>query len=334
LFSIEDYVLQPVFTQYADGAWPAYLPLEQNLANLEAVANVPLMIGEYSFTSTVNSSGDPSTVPFIYEAANSQQQCASNYENFIAPLYEDTPALVGDDWFQYVDEPASGRSGDGENDDFGMIDVDGTPYPEMVSATQMMHGVIADETGDSGSVCDSWTTNGSGVSCTANMPSSTASPLTIVTTSLPTGNVGASYANAGVNAAANAGVNAAANAGVNAAANAGVNAAGGTPGYSYTLTQGSLPSGLTLNPTNGLISGTPTSSGTSSFTVQASDSAGDAPVSQALTLTVDPEVPVSVTSTSLDNGTQNQPYQEVLGVRRVAPSRTPGKSLQARCQRV
>jgi hypothetical protein len=275
------------------------------------------MIGEYSFTSTVNSSGDPSTVPFIYEAANSQQQCASNYENFIAPLYEDTPALVGDDWFRYVVEPASGRAGDGENDDFGMIDVDGTPYPEMVSATQMMHGVIADGTGDSGSVCDSWTTNGSGVSCTANMPSSTASPLTIVTTSLPTGNVGASYANAGVNAAANAGVN----------------AAGGTPGYSYTLTQGSLPSGLTLNPTNGLISGTPTSSGTSSFTVQASDSAGDAPVSQALSLMVDPEVPVSVTSTSLDNGTQNQPYQECW-VRRVAPSRTPGKSLQARCQRV
>ena len=103
--------------------------------------------------------------------ASSQQQRANQFENFIAPLYEDTPALVGDDWFQYVDEPPGGRTGDGENSDFGMIDVHGNPYPTMVGAMQLMHNTVADETGDNGPVCDSWTTGSSGVACTADMPS-------------------------------------------------------------------------------------------------------------------------------------------------------------------
>ena len=135
------------------------------------------MIGEYSFTSYQNSSGDPDTSVGSYVMADTQQQRADQYENFIAPLYEDTPELVGDDWFQYVDEPANGRTGDGENYDFGMIDVDGTPYPTMVAAMQLMHNVVADEAGDNGPVCDSWATRDSGVTCTANMPSSTASPV-------------------------------------------------------------------------------------------------------------------------------------------------------------
>jgi hypothetical protein len=49
-------------------------------------------------------------------------------------------------------------------------------------------------------------------------------------------------------------------------------ATGGTPPYSYALTAGSLPPGLTLN-SDGTISGTPTKPGASSFTVTATDSA-------------------------------------------------------------
>lgn len=266
VFSIEDYVLKPGFDQAVHGIWPAYLPVDQNLADLEAVANIPLMIGEYSFMSN---DADPNTVPGIYEVASNQQQRANQYENFIAPLYEATPALVGDDWFQYVDEPANGRAGDGENNDFGMIDVNGNPYPAMVAATQLMHNVIADRTGDSGQVCDSWAAGNSGVTCTANMPSLPMSPLTIVTTSLPTGATGTSYFFGGVYAA------------------------GGTPDYAYTITQGSLPVGLTLDPTSGIISGTPTTSGTFSFTVQATDSGGSQPVSQALSISVVPGPPAT-----------------------------------------
>ena len=293
VFSLEDYELAPGWDQVVDNVWPAYLPVQQNLAALEAAANIPLMISEYSFSSYQNTTGDPDTVPDFYTVANTQQQRANDYENYIAPLYEDNPNLVGDDWFQYVDEPANGRVGDGENSDFGMIDVNGNPYLDMVSAMQLMHNVIADQVGDNGPICDSWATGASGVSCTADMPSSTASPLTIVTTSEPTGTVGTSYFGTG--------------------STGGVYAAGGTPPYSYSVTQGSLPGGLTLNPTSGIISGTPTTTGTSSFTVQATDSGGSPPVSQALSITVDPGAKFSVTTTSLPNASQNEYYQEVLG---------------------
>src|SRR6185437_1827966 len=111
-----------------------------------------------------------------------------------------------------------------------MIDVNGNPYPTMVSAVQLMHHVVADEADDAGPICDSWASGNSGVACTANMPPSTSSPLTIVTTTLPPGQVGTSYYLGGVYAA------------------------GGSPGYSYAVSQGSIPSGLTLDPSSGIIS--------------------------------------------------------------------------------
>ncbi len=50
-------------------------------------------------------------------------------------------------------------------------------------------------------------------------------------------------------------------------------ASGGTPGYTWSLTSGSLPSGLTLS-SAGLLSGTTTAGGSYSFTVKVTDSAG------------------------------------------------------------
>src|SRR6185436_13822740 len=49
---------------------------------------------------------------------------------------------------------------------------------------------------------------------------------------------------------------------------------GGTAPYTFALNSGSLPNGLSLNPTTGLISGTPTAAGPFSFTVKVTDSTG------------------------------------------------------------
>ena len=65
----------------------------------------------------------------------------------------------------------------------------------------------------------------------------------------------------------------------------------------WSITSGSLPGGLTLNESTGLISGTPTSEGTSNFTVTASNNSGSD--SKELTLTINP-APVLVTSVALN----------------------------------
>lgn len=50
-------------------------------------------------------------------------------------------------------------------------------------------------------------------------------------------------------------------------------ALGGVPAYHFSLSQGSLPKGLTLNSSTGVISGTPSTSESSSFTIKVTDSA-------------------------------------------------------------
>jgi hypothetical protein len=48
-------------------------------------------------------------------------------------------------------------------------------------------------------------------------------------------------------------------------------AAGGTPPYTWSVTSGTLPAGLNLDPNSGIISGTPTTPGASPITVQVTD---------------------------------------------------------------
>lgn len=54
-----------------------------------------------------------------------------------------------------------------------------------------------------------------------------------------------------------------------------LSADGGTGPYVWAVSAGTLPTGLTLNPSNGAIQGTPTVVGTFSFTVRITDSNGN-----------------------------------------------------------
>jgi hypothetical protein len=45
------------------------------------------------------------------------------------------PAIIGTHWFQWVDQPATGRN-DGENYNIGFVDVTDRPYNELVNATR------------------------------------------------------------------------------------------------------------------------------------------------------------------------------------------------------
>jgi hypothetical protein len=77
-------------------------------------------------------------------------------------------------------------------------------------------------------------------------------------------------------------------------------AAGAWGIYSWSIASGNLPAGLTLNAQTGVISGTPTGSGSSTFTAQVTGTGSPVPIAtQALTLTVAALTPrVSVLSAS------------------------------------
>ena len=89
-------------------------------------------------------------------------------------------------------------------------------------------------------------------------------------------------------------------------------ATGGITPYTWTISQGALPTGLAISSTTGAITGVPTSAGIASFTVTLTDSGSPAlTASSAFTITT-LYPPVTVTTTSLPNGVEGTPYSATL----------------------
>jgi hypothetical protein len=117
---------------------------------------------------------------------------------------------------------------------------------------------------------------------TVNAP---ATHLAITTTLLPSGQVNAAYSQE-------------------------LTATGGVSPYTWSLI-GSLPAGLSLNGA-GVISGTPSGlAGTSNFTVTVTDSAA-ATATANLAITINGVTPLTITTTSLPNGSVGTPYNQSL----------------------
>ena len=162
----------------------------------------------------------------------------------------------------------------------GLFGLTTTPSPSaIISGTPTAAGAykftvqVKDGTGAQGSV-------GYTVVIAANTV-----PLSIATTSLPSATIGTVYS-------------------------ATLAATGGTPAYTWSISVGSLPSGLSLNTATGAIAGTPAANAaTSSFTVQVvgSDFATTATKATAnLSITVN--AALSITTTALPAGTVGTPY--------------------------
>jgi hypothetical protein len=69
----------------------------------------------------------------IYPVAATQSERAAAMRRTLDGFLR-LPYVVGAEWFQYYDEPRHGRS-DGENFNFGLVDVKDRPYDEMTAVT-------------------------------------------------------------------------------------------------------------------------------------------------------------------------------------------------------
>jgi len=95
--------------------------------------NKPCIIGEFHFGALDRGMFHTGLV-----AARNQKERAAMYKEYVRSVL-DHPAFVGCHWFQYVDEPITGRTYDGENYNIGFVTVTDDPYPELVSAARSVH---------------------------------------------------------------------------------------------------------------------------------------------------------------------------------------------------
>ena len=89
-----------------------------------------------------------------------------------------------------------------------------------------------------------------------------------------------------------------------------VTASGGTGPYTFAVTSGTPPAGLSLN-SGGVLSGTPSGTGSSTFTVRATDSVNNVGT-QTYTINIGSNI-LTVTPPSLPNGTQGVAYSQTFG---------------------
>lgn len=107
--------------------------LEPNEWEFARALDRPCLIGEFHFGAL-----DRGLFHTGLVAAPNQEARARMYREYIQSVV-DHPAFVGAHWFQYKDEPLTGRTLDGENYNIGFVTVTDTPYPELVAAARAAH---------------------------------------------------------------------------------------------------------------------------------------------------------------------------------------------------
>jgi len=96
----------------------------------------PLIVGEFHFGALDRGMFSGGLGP-----VKSQQERGASYSEYVKSVLSE-PAFVGVHWFQYVDEPTTGRSGDGENYNIGFVSIADTPYPELIGAARRTNSEV------------------------------------------------------------------------------------------------------------------------------------------------------------------------------------------------
>ncbi len=245
---------------------PRNLPAGFTLDTSGILAGTPTQTGTFTFDVTVN---DNSSTAFQFET-----QTFSLTVNAPPSITTPTVLPVGTTGTQYILDLAV----QGGSPQYTWHLTTGALPPGLALTPQ---GAILGFPTQAGTynfgaqVTDTW-----GATASAAFSVTVVSALTIATTTLPDGVQGTPYSQT-------------------------ISAAGGTPPYAFSISGGALPLGLTLNPSTGVLSGTPSQAGIGRFTVRVTDGAR-ASAARDLALTIGSSI--SFTTPSLPDGTAGTAY--------------------------
>lgn len=105
----------------------ALWPRQEQFGEWHALTGRPILIGEHHFPLW-----SERQLPPVYPAFT-----AAERERFYEQLlrkWAEQPWSVGSHWYQFCDQPLTGRPSDGENQPVGLVDITDTPHPELVAA--------------------------------------------------------------------------------------------------------------------------------------------------------------------------------------------------------
>jgi hypothetical protein len=90
----------------------------------------PVLVSEFQFGSRDRGPFWPGPLELARE-----EDRGPAYANFLTAALQQ-PMIVGAHWFQYLDQPASGRLLDGENGHLGLVAITDVPYPGFIDAVR------------------------------------------------------------------------------------------------------------------------------------------------------------------------------------------------------
>jgi hypothetical protein len=119
-----------IFDVYSLNSY-SYTVNQREVDKVRDAIDRPIMIGEFHF-------GTPGRgmTPGLKQTS-SQEERGVAYRRYVEGAAAD-PSIVGAHWFEWVDEPSTGRF-DGENYAIGLVDVTDQPYRELIDAAKMTH---------------------------------------------------------------------------------------------------------------------------------------------------------------------------------------------------
>jgi hypothetical protein len=108
-----------------------YAPPRATLDRVFELTRLPMLIGEFHIGAP-----ERGLAPGLVQAMNQEERGVA-YRYYVEQSIAH-PAMIGTHWFQWLDQPATGRN-DGENYNIGFIDVTDQPYAELVAAAKVTH---------------------------------------------------------------------------------------------------------------------------------------------------------------------------------------------------